>query len=53
VTEEPTTISGHPSTVLACKQWGVIAIGGRLLGLDRYPFIKLDNISTGPKEEAI
>jgi hypothetical protein len=53
LTEEPTTINGHPATVLACKQWGVIALGNRLLGLDRYPLIKLDNISTGPQEEAI
>ena len=52
LTDEPTTINGHPATVLACKQWGVIALGDRLLGLDRYPLIKLDNISAGPQEEA-
>ena len=52
LTEEPTTINGHPATVLACKQWGVIALGDRLLGLDRYPLITLDNISAGPQEEA-
>jgi hypothetical protein len=52
LTEEPTTIDGRPAIVLACKQWGVIALGDRLLGLDRYPLIKLDNLSTGSGEEA-
>ena len=46
-TELLTTIDGQPAKVLACKHWGVIVIGGRLLALDRYPLIKLDSLSVG------
>lgn len=51
LTEEPTKINGQPATVLACKQWGVIVLGDRLLGLDRYPLIELSDISTEPQQE--
>jgi hypothetical protein len=50
LTEEPTRINGHPATVLACKQWGVIVLGNTLFALDRYPLIKLDDISTPLQE---
>lgn len=52
LTEEPTRINGHPTTVLACKQWGVIVLGNTLLALDRYPLINLSDIST-PDQETV
>lgn len=44
--EIPTLIDGQPTTVLACRQWAVIVLGGRLLGLARYPLITLSGLST-------
>jgi hypothetical protein len=41
-----TLIDGQPATVLACNQWGVIGVGGRLLGLERYPLVTLSGLST-------
>lgn len=42
----PTIIDGKPGHILACKQWGVILAGDRLLGLARYPLVSLENITT-------
>jgi hypothetical protein len=42
--EMSTTIDGQPATVLACKKWGIVVLGGRLLALDRYPLIELGSI---------
>ena len=47
--EIPTMINGQPATILACKKWGVIALGNRLMALPTYPLIKLDNVSIGPQ----
>jgi hypothetical protein len=45
--EITTLVDGQPAAVLACKQWAVIVLGGRLLGLDRYPLVTLSSLSTG------
>lgn len=39
-----TKINGQPATVLACKKWGIIVLGDRLLPLDQYPLIELGSI---------
>ena len=44
--EMPTMINGRPGTVMACRKWGVIAIGGQLLALDQYPLQHLERIDT-------
>jgi hypothetical protein len=51
LTEEPTSYNGQPATVLACKQWGVIVVGDRLLALERYPLIELGSLATETPEE--
>jgi hypothetical protein len=45
LTEEPTTFNGQPGTLRACKRWGVIVLGDRLLALGRYPLIELGSLS--------
>lgn len=42
--EMPTTVNGQPARVLACKKWGIIVLGGRLLALPQYPLQQLANI---------
>ena len=42
--EVSTTIDGQPATVLACKKWGIVALGDRLLALDKYPLIALHSL---------
>ena len=49
LSEVSTTIDGQPAKVLACRQWGVIVLGDRLLALERYPLVSIDNLSTSPK----
>jgi hypothetical protein len=51
LTQVPTTIDGQAASVLACKQWGVIVLGDRLVGLSSYPLITLDSISTTPESQ--
>jgi hypothetical protein len=51
LTEEPTTFNGQPATVPACKQWGVIVLGNRLMGLEVYPLINLGSVSTEAPQE--
>ncbi len=46
--EMDTTIDGQPAKVLACKKWGIVAIGSRLLVLPHYPLQQLANIQTEP-----
>jgi hypothetical protein len=46
----PTTINGQPASVLACKKWGIVALGNRLLALEQYPLIELGSITVGPGE---
>ena len=52
--EVPTTIDGQPATVLACKRWGIIVLGGRLLALEQYPLVSLGSLTTieRPNSEA-
>ena len=52
LTELTTTIDGRPATILACKEWGVIVLGNRLIALGTYPLIQLDEISTGPEQSS-
>ena len=44
--EVPTTIDGQPATVLACKRWGIIVLGDRLLALEQYPLVSLGSLTT-------
>jgi hypothetical protein len=46
--EIPTTINGQPTTITACRKWGVIAIGDRLLALEQYPLQHLERIDFEP-----
>lgn len=46
-TEVSTIIDGQPGTVLACKPWGILHLGDRLLALERYPLNDLTSISFG------
>jgi hypothetical protein len=46
----PTSINGQPANVLACKKWGIVVLGDRLVALDQYPLINLDSIKMGPAE---
>jgi len=46
----PTKINGQPATVLACKEWGILLLGDRLMALDQYPLINLANIEAVPQE---
>jgi hypothetical protein len=48
-----TKVDGRATTVLACKQWGVIVLGGQLLGLARYPLNALDSISIDTKNSTL
>lgn len=43
-----TTINGKSGKVAACKQWGVVILGDRLVALDSYPLIELKSIDTTP-----
>jgi hypothetical protein len=47
-TEMPTKIDGKEGRVLACKRWGVLLLGNRLLPLDRYPLVSLQELSFEP-----
>jgi len=47
--EIETNINGQPAKVLACKKWGIVALGNRLLVLDQYPLQQLKEISIGPQ----
>lgn len=47
-THVPTKINGQPASVLACKKWGIVALGNRLLALEQYPLIELGSITVGP-----
>jgi hypothetical protein len=46
-TEMPTVINGRSTKLLACKQWGVVALDGRLLALDSYPLVALMSVDAG------
>lgn len=48
--EVSTTIDGQPATIPACKKWGILALGGRLLALHQYPLQELASIETNPPE---
>jgi hypothetical protein len=49
----PTMINGRPETVMACKKWGVVAIGNGLMVLPQYPLQHLASIDTNPSEPAM
>lgn len=49
-TQLQTKINGRPAGVLACKKWGIVALGDRLLALDQYPLIELGSIMVEPAE---
>ena len=44
--EMQTMIDGQESKILACKKWGVILIGDRMVALETYPLQELKEIST-------
>jgi hypothetical protein len=48
-TQVPTKINGQPASVLACKKWGIVILGDRLLALEQYPLIELGSIEVGPE----
>lgn len=51
--EMPTQVDGKSATVLACRRWGVIAVGGKVLALSRYPLVELQGLSlSGADQEA-
>lgn len=43
--ELTTVINGQPATLLACKPWGILHLGDRLLALERYPLNELTSMS--------
>jgi hypothetical protein len=43
----PTKINGKDVTVRACKEWGVVQLGNRLVVLEQYPLIELKDIEIG------
>ena len=52
LSEMPTTINGHPATILACKEWGVIVLpDGRLMPTDQYPLVSLASIQQVPDDQ--
>ena len=40
-----TTINGHNATVPVCREWGALLLGGRMITLDQYPLVELNNIT--------
>ena len=52
LTEMPTMINGHPGSVLACKEWGVIVLPDRrVIAADQYPLINIGSLDQIPEEE--
>lgn len=49
-TRVSTKMNEQPATVLACKKWGIVVLGDRLLALEQYPLIELGSITVGPEE---
>jgi hypothetical protein len=49
-TQVSTKINGQPASVLACKKWGIVVLGNRLLALEQYPLVELGSITLGPEE---
>ncbi len=49
LSEISTMINGQPATVLACKQWGVVVLGDRLIAPERYPLVALQGLSISPE----
>jgi hypothetical protein len=43
--EMATTLNGSPTTILACREWGVIILGDQWLPLDQYPLLQLNAIN--------
>jgi hypothetical protein len=44
-------INGHPATVFACKEWGVIVLpDGVLMPTNQYPLISLASLDQVPEE---
>ena len=39
-----TIINGQPKKLMACKKWGALVIGNRVMILDEYPLIEIKNI---------
>jgi hypothetical protein len=48
--EMSTIADGKPVTVLACRKWGILLLGDRVLALDAYPLQELKSIETAPSE---
>jgi hypothetical protein len=46
--EMATTINGQKTTIPACRQWGAILLGGRMIVLDGYPLQELTSLSLPP-----
>ena len=49
--EMDTTINGKPAKVRACKKWGIVLIGDRLLALNQYPLVELAAMDSKPAEK--
>lgn len=53
-TEIATCVNGTEKSVLACRQWGVLLLGDRILPLDQYPLQELHSITVNaPDSPAI
>jgi hypothetical protein len=48
--ELTTTINGQDTRLSACREWGAILLGGRLIVLDHYPLQELKSIGIPPAE---
>jgi hypothetical protein len=46
----PTKINGVDTIVKACKEWGVIVLGERVIVLQQYPLQNISDISSSPTE---
>jgi hypothetical protein len=49
-TEMPTTIDGQETKIPACRRWGAILLGERMIVLDQYPLQELKSINLSPPD---
>jgi hypothetical protein len=46
------TIDGQETKIPACRQWGALLLGGRMIVLDHYPLVELTSIQMAPADSA-
>lgn len=48
--EMTATIDGQETKISACRRWGAILLGGRMIVLDHYPLVELTSIQLPPAD---